>query len=63
LRYYSEKYLLELTNIINDLKLIFDNLSIVEKIDYDLLELELMSFYDELDFYRKEKRIRHLCWK
>jgi hypothetical protein len=22
-----------------------------------------MSFYDELDFYRKEKRIRHLCWK
>lgn len=63
LKIYSKEYLEKLLTLIYDLKIIFTNLDILEKIEYDTLESELMWFYEEIDFLRNERRIRQLCWK
>jgi len=63
LKVYSKEYLEKLTCLIYDLRNIFINLDIIEKIDFDILESELLWYYDELEFYKNERRIRHLCWK
>jgi len=63
LKFYSHEYLEKLTCLVRDLRTIFSNLDIIQKIDYSLLEEEMMLFYGELGFLRNERRIRDLCWK
>lgn len=63
LNIYSKEDLFKLLNLVNDLKLIFNNLDIITKIDYDILEFELEAFYWETIFLRELRRINKLCFK
>lgn len=62
IKIYSEDYLKKLYNLVFDLKIVFSNLDIIEKIDHEILKNELKSFYWELFFFKEKERISELCF-
>ncbi len=63
LKVYTKEELKKILSLVQDLKNIFESLTIVEEIDYDLLKLELLWYYKKIDFYENLDRIEDLCWK
>lgn len=63
LKNYSLDQLNELENTIKLLKILFNNLHIVHKIDDDILDLEVDTFYKEDRASTLIRRITKLCWK
>lgn len=59
---YWKEYLLKLTTLVNDLRVIFTNLYIITKIDHELLKYELKSYYWKLDYFEEKERISELCF-
>lgn len=63
MKYYTEDYLIKLSNLVIDLKIVFNNLDIITKIDHDILRAELKQFYWEVIYFRERERITDLCGK
>jgi hypothetical protein len=59
---YSKEFLMKLINLTNDLKIIFNNLDIITKIDHEILKKELKTFHWKLDFFEEKERISELCF-
>lgn len=59
---YDISFLEKFKTLISDLQIIFNNLSVITKIDHDILEAELYHFYGE-PFYKKLREISKLCWE
>lgn len=62
-KFYSEDYLIKLSNLVLDLKIVFNNLDIITKIDHDILREELKEYYWKLTYFEENERITDLCWK
>lgn len=63
LKVYSKSDIQEIWLLVQDLTIIFNSLSIIEEIDYDLLRSELIWHYGKIDFYENLERIEDLCWQ
>lgn len=63
LQIYDGDKLTKIENLVKDLKIIFDSLSIIEDIDYYLLKSELIWFHTNSVYLEEKDRIEDLCWE